>query len=339
MSFSPNSLTKAKLDKLTRTRDTGVGTATDQQQQHPERYRELEREVDRLLAQIEAEKDQSCLEREEQQRSVESLQARLRGSEAQVSSLRAQLQSARREAEEGGGEREAVDALRGEMEELGQELNQAKDVIAELQEKAELDRSERDRLAAELSNLRLRQKKPPEVEDKTTLASSSMPDLLTPEKNVSKSMTDSWTSPPQMSAGSSSGGGRGDAEELRALKERHEEIARLNQKLQHKCREQLFHTTPPSSGGAASSRPGSGGAERSSISQAQWQARVQREQDLLERERSLLAQLRDCESRSVRKEREWKGREGQMRSAIDDLQKKLVGIVASKQIKDEEAEK
>ena len=89
---------------------------------------------------------------------------------------------------------------------------------------------------------------------------------------------------------------------MSALRERHEEATRLNQELQRKCWEQLGRSPPRSQ---PPSRPTSGG-----MTTLRWQTRLmEREEELRgemrERERGLLEQISETESRLIEREGAW----------------------------------
>ncbi len=272
----------------------------------PERYRELEKEVDRLLAELEAERERSQEEREQQEEEFASLQAQLRAAEEGTEDLREQLRQAMRVDAATSTDDVTMEALQEETRRLKGELDEARRSVARLRGKVQAEGDDNRQLRDELANLRLANlKKEVETEEKATLAASSMPNLvLTPER----SLADSWTTPGQTP-------GRGSEERLdvRELREKHDEMTRLNQKLQRKCHEQLKRSPPHT---APTSRPGSGGT-----STAHWQSRLREQEqamrsEMLERERSLLTQLRESEARYMEREGELKGRDAGLRKQV-----------------------
>ena len=277
------------------------------------RYRELEEEVDRLLTELGSEKERSQAEREQQQEDFDSLQNQLHNTEGKLAELQQQLHSAMtRDA--------ATSVAEEEMERLQQQLDDAQDTIASLEGRLDAEESENQRLQSELAELRLASvKKTPKMKDMSTLATSSLPNLHADETPV-KTLSDSWTSPgrsPPM----------GEHPDVRALRERHEEVTRLNQELQRKCQEQLSKS--PSN----SRRPSS--ASKSTSSTTQWQTRLRelREQEtalrkeMMEKERSLLLQLRESEARHITKEEEWRGKEAGLRRQVVQLEAQLAEAV------------
>ena len=270
-------------------RDKSSGTPLAASEQFM--YRELEKEVDRLLAELEAERQRSQADKEQQQHDFSTLQAQLKEAEEKVDDLERQLREAMmRDASTSTG----PELLQQEIERLTNELDEALAAMADL--RAEL---------SEARAITLRQT--PEKVDKTTLACSSMPNLLTPETPY-KSMSDSWTSPRKVSPG--------DQPDVRALREKHEEVKRLNIELQRKCHEQLKRSP-------ASSRPTSAGH-----SSTVWQSRLSEQEqalrsEMLEKERSLLAQLHGCEARLMEKEAGWRASEADLRRQVSELESRL----------------
>ena len=211
----------------------------------------------------------------------------------------------------------ATSAAQEEMERLQQELDDAQDAMASLRGRLDAEESENQRLQSELAELRLANvKKTPAMKDMSTLATSSMPNLHADETPV-KTLSDSWTSPgrsPPM----------GEHPDVRALREKHEEVTRLNQELQRKCREQLSKSP-------SSSRRPSSATKSSSFSSTQWQTSLRelREQEqalrkeMMEKEKSLLSQLRENEARHIMKEEEWRGKEAGLRRQVVQLEAQL----------------
>lgn len=211
----------------------------------------------------------------------------------------------------------ATSAAQEEMERLQQELDDAQDAMASLRGRLDAEESENQRLQSELAELSLANvKKTPAMKDMSTLATSSMPNLHADETPV-KTLSDSWTSPgrsPPM----------GEHPDVRALREKHEEVTRLNQELQRKCREQLSKSP-------SSSRRPSSATKSSSFSTTQWQTSLRelREQEqalrkeMMEKEKSLLSQLRENEARHIMKEEEWRGKEAGLRRQVVQLEAQL----------------
>ena len=264
-----NEALQARLDQSGRTRDVGVGMEKDSESRipstavpqvtgfAPERYLELEREVDRLLYELEAEKERSQVEKEQQQRGFAELQAKLEEAEEKVGSLEQQLRLAMSHDAATSSDALAAESLREEVERLGRELGEARGTVAGLKGRFQAESDDNRRLRAALAELRavsIGTMTTPPMETKSTLAASeslsAMPSLLLTPEQTPVAVADSWTSPPY---GVSTGmGAGGEPVDVRALRERHEEVTRLNQELQRKCREQLKKSPPQS-------RPGSGG--------------------------------------------------------------------------------
>lgn len=231
-----NASLQARLDETGRTRDVGVGMEKPQASVTvhppdfaPERYLELEKEVDRLLSELEAEKERSQAEKEEQQEEFSALQDKLQEAEERVVELERQLRSAMKVE---AATSTADLSLQQEVERLRRELEKARGTIAGLRGRIEAESDDNQRLRAELAEVQGPSlKSSPRTQDQSTFASSSLPNLLTPDRTPGRVMADSWTSPGHVR--------RGDQLEVRALREKHEEVTRLNQELQRKCVEQL----------------------------------------------------------------------------------------------------
>ena len=273
----------------------------------PERYRQLEEEVDRLLTELDSEKERSQNEREQQLEEFESLQNQLHETEEKLSDLQRQLDSAVTKDEA------TSTAEQQEKERLQQELDEAQDTIAGLRGRLDAEESENQRLQSELAELSApRVKKTPTMtRDMSTLATSSMPDLHE-EGTPVKTLSDSWTSPgrsPHM----------GERPDVRALREKHEEVTRLNQELQRKCQEQLNRSP-------SSSRPTSAGKTASTT--IHWQTRLREQEqslrkEMMEREENLRSQLRESEARHITKEGEWRGQEAALKRQVIQLEAQL----------------
>ena len=290
-----------------------------------EKYHELEQEVDRLLAELDSEKERSLAEREQQQEEFDALQKQLRDTENKVIQLEQQLRSAMMRDATTSTDANTTEALQNEIEGLQQELDEAQATIAFQN--------------AELSKLGVQTT--PQKQDKATLASSSLPNLLTPETPL-KTMSDSWTSPPRGTA-------MGERPDVRALREKHEEMTRLNQELQRKCHEQLNKTTP------THSRPSSAHSASNTSTTIQWQAKLREQEqalraEMLERERNFLSQIRESETRYIEREAEWRASESALKRQVvelesrlsdamrttDNLRGKLAEALSEKRAKDEE---
>ena len=212
----------------------------------PEKYLELEAQVDGLLGELEAEKERSQTEREQQENECAALRGELSAARERVSEVEQQLKEAvMRDATTSTGETEALAALGEEVKVLQQEVEEAEATIAGLKGQLQAEKDDNQHLRSEVSEMRQRlQRSPVTVNKSTTTATASMPNLLlTPDRTPNKKTSDSWTSP-GLAVGS-----QGDGLDMTALKERHEEVTRLNQELQRKCREQL-HRSPPSASAA-----------------------------------------------------------------------------------------
>ena len=271
-------------------------------------YHELEKEVDRLLAELDAERERSQAERDHQQQELDALHDQLKNTEDKVQELEQQLRQAM--MRDGAT---STDTVQQEVDRLVNQLDEARATVAALRGRLDAERNESSQLRAEISDLRhggLNDS--PQSADKETMAASSMPNLL-----LSKSMSDSWTSPARASQSMS------EQPDVRALKQKHEEVTRLNQELQRKCREQLYRSPPHS-------RPSSG----SHSSTIYWQGKLREQEEslrseMLERERGLLAQIRESEARLIERDAEWKHAESALRRQIVDLEARLSEAVKS----------
>ena len=274
------------------------------------RYHELEGEVDRLLTELDSERERSQAEREQQQEEFDSLQDQLHNTEGKLAELQKQLQSAMEKDV-------ASSATEKEMERLRQELDDAQDTIASLRGRLDAEESENQRLQSELAELRLASvKRTPATKDMSTLATSSMPNLhadQTPVKTLSDSWTSAGRSPPM-----------GDHPDIRALREKHEEVTRLNLELQRKCQEQLSKSP-------SNSRRPSSATKSTSFSSSQWQSSLrelrEKEQalrkEMMEKERKLLSQLRESEACHITKEEGWREKEAELRQQVIQLEAQL----------------
>ena len=249
-----NDALQTRLKESGGTRDVGVGmekggtTVPSRSVSFAqEKYHELEAEVDRLLGELEAERERSQAEREQQDTACAALQGELNAARERVGELERQLREAvMRDTGTSTGDAETLAGLGDEVEELQREIGEAEATIAGLKGRLQAERDDNQRLRGELAELkqeRLR-RSPVTMVDRSTsaaaAATASMPNLLlTPDRTPGKRTSDSWTSP------GVAVGAQGDGLDMRALRERHEEVTRLNQELQRKCREQL-HRSPPS---------------------------------------------------------------------------------------------
>lgn len=242
-----NDALQTRLKKSGGTRDAGVGMEKGAKVNPPqsvsfaqEKYLELEAEVDRLLGELEAEKEHSQAEREQQENERAALQGELSAASERVGELEQQLREAvMRDAATTTAE---TATLGEEVEALRQEVGEAEATIARLKGWLQAERDDNQRLRSEVAEMK--QERLRQSPARSTAATASMPNLLlTPDRTPGKKTSDSWTSP-GITVGS-----QGDGLDMRALKERHEEVTRLNQELQRKCCEQL-HKSPPSASGA-----------------------------------------------------------------------------------------
>lgn len=276
-------------------------------------YQQLAQEVDRLVRQLDTEREHWS----QQQREFDDLQDKLKDAEDKVAELEHQLQLAMMRDAGTSTDALTVETLQAEIDRLVSELDQARATIAALRGQLDSEKKESDQLRSELTDLQVTHTSP-QTTDYNVQASSSLPNL--------KNLSDSWTSPAKASQSLS------EQPDVRELKRKHLEVTRLNQELQRKCREQLKRSPP-------SSRPGSGGQ-----SAAHWQSRLQEQEDrlrseMVERECSLLAQIRESEARWIEREGEWRQLEDELRRQLDELQSRLSDVVRSEEkIKKEKLE-
>ena len=286
------------------------GGAGDDDTRPSPNYQQLEGEVDRLVAELDTERERSQTEKAQQQQELDAVQDQLRNTENKVRDLEHQLRLAMMRDAGTSTDGQTEDSLQKEIDKLVSELDQARATIASLRGRLDAERNENQRLRSELSDSHTPRHTPYRV-DSEAQASSSMPNLL-----ASKNLSDSWTSPARASVSMS------EQPDVQALKRKHDEVTRLNQELQRKCQEQL-HRSPPSS------RPGSG-----SHSVSQWQAKLREQEDslrteMMERERTLLAQIRESEARGIEREADWRQLETDLRRQIVDLETRLTEAVRS----------
>ena len=260
---------------------------SDAQRQIQALEAELE-DVKRWNADLRQRLDESAQKRDASPRGVPA--QRLGELEREVDRLLRELGEERERSQAEGDQQQR---MRDETERLRAELDEARGVMAALRGRVEAERANARRLRAELDHLRFLS---PE-RDEATMAASSMPNLYVPEATpVTKTMSDSWTTPGHGRSG------LGEQLDVSALRERHEEATRLNQELQRKCWEQLGRSPPRSQ---PPSRPTSGG-----MTTLRWQTRLrEREEELRgemrERERGLLEQISETESRLMEREGAW----------------------------------
>ncbi len=271
----------------------------------PPNYQQLEGDVDRLVAELDAERERSKLDRTQQQQEFDALQEQLKSTEDKVVDLEHQLGVAmRRDAGTSTDGQTTSESLQSEIEKLVNELDGARATIATLRGKLDAEKNEAHRLRTELSDLRVTHSTSQQQTDDEGQASSSMPNLLSP-----KHLSESWTSPAKASVSLS------ERPDVKELKRKHEEVTRLNQELQRKCQEQLFRSP-------SSSRPSSGGH-----STTYWQGRLREQEDrlrteMMERERVLLVQIREAEASTVESEEEWRQLEGELRRQVGEWRQK-----------------
>ncbi len=274
--------------------------------QPPPNYNRLEGEVDRLVAELDAEREKSKLDKAQQQKEFNVLQKQLKGAEKKVAELEAQLRLAIVRDAGTSTEERTSESLRSEIEKLVRELDEARATIAALQRQLHAEKNETDYLRMELHSA---QTAPPQTEELHT-SFSSMPNL-----HSSKNLSESWTSPAKASSS------LGEQPDVRELRRKHEEVTRLNQELQRKCEEKLHHSP-------SSSRPSSGNQ-----STAYWQGRLRDQEErlrteMLNQERSLLAQIRETEMRAAQGDTE-----------LRSVKRQLADMTTQCTLKDEEMHK
>ncbi len=317
-----NEALQARLDESRRVREGGVdGKGRGGAKQDDDKYAKLIKEVDRLLEELANEKDKARQDRLSQEDEVGKVQETLRFTERKVLSLEEQLRAAmaRRDAGTSTDHLEEVTRLEREVNEahsrvarmtgqneaaqakladVKRQLDGAYTTVAELRAQLEFERRENKRLKEELANA--------SFSSNDSLGASSLPNL-SPRSNKNKS--DSWTTPPPQR--------RGRKADLSALKAKNEAMVRLNSELQRKCEEQLVKGT--SSSGGSSGQP----SERSVHIHTTQVHREQRDDVHRERERELLAQVRQAEELLHQKEVEWVEKEEALVAQLDDAQAAL----------------
>ena len=311
-----NESLQARLDQGTQMRDTGVGggegvasVPTPQSHRYhgtlsfaPEKYLELKREVDRLLIALESEREQFRRAKGAQQHEFSRLQSRVREAEAQAVALENQLRMHNLKTVQTDDSRVELESLHQEVEQQQEEIGHLKGAIAALRNRAEAERAENLHLQRELSSLKVHKRNAAtQAADKTTLISSSLPDLSDSAQLSSRSMTDSWTSPPRPST-------VGDPLDVSTLIAKHEEIVRLNHELQRKCCERLSNSQADSALG----QPKAGSSERS-----------YRVETTLKREQAHSAQVDEMEGKLLKLESELREKEATLRRQIRELDARL----------------
>ncbi len=247
--------------------------------------------MDRLVAELDAERERSKLDRARQQMEFDALLKQLKSAETKVAELEHQLRVAMIRDTGTSMDEQTPETLQSEIDKLVSELDEARATIAALQGQLDAEKNETHYLRTELHNT---QSAPLQTDEDPHTSSSSMPNLHSP-----KNLSESWTSPAKVSSS------LGDQPDVRELRRKHEEVTRLNQELQRKCEEKL-HRSP------SSSRPNSGGQ-----STAYWQGRLRDQEErlhaeMMNRERLLLSQIREAEARAAQRETELRSAEQQL---------------------------
>lgn len=367
-----NEALQARLDESRSARHVGVGmekggkastqsqTVGDGEGVSAERYMELTREVDRLLEELEGEREKSRAEHRLQEEQVDAIQETLKATEEKVVSLEERLRATMlRDASTSTDHLEEVERLVGELEEaratiarlrgqlegaqgnnaelrehydraqaaiaklrgqvdgahnsmadLRGQLDRAQGANAELRGQLKFEEAENKRLREEVANISISSaERSPHKEGEGLTFTSSMPNLATP-----RNRSDSWTSHRSLLV---------ERPDVRALKAKNEDITRLNAELQRKCHEQLLRTPPHS-------RPSSAG-QSSSYRQAKLRETEVLHSEMLERERTLLSQLRSAEARLLEKETEWQAKMAGLRQEGVELEAQLAEAMKSKQ--------
>ena len=295
-----NESLQARLDQG---RDMGVGGEDGSTLSlDPEKYLELKKEVDRLVTSLETERAQFLREKGDQQREFARLQSRVREAEAQTVALENQLRMHGVQVVQMGDSRRNMESLQQEVCQQQEEIERLKDAIAALRSRAEAERAENVHLQRELSSLKVQKRNTAsQAVDKTTLISSSLPNLSDSGQLSSRSMTDSWTSPPRPTT-------VGDPLDVSALIAKHEEIVRLNHELQRKCCEQLSHSQVGSAQGHTKGK----GSERSS-----------RMETTTKKGQAHTAQVDEMEGKLLKLESELREKEATLRRQIRELDARL----------------
>ena len=366
-----NEALQVRLDENQRTRHVGVGrekdgtspqakTESDKGFVPPEKYLELTREVDRLLEELDTEKEKSEAERAQQQREIDAIQQTLRDTEAKVMDLEESLKAAMlrdvststdhlvemdrvaREAEES---RSAIARLRGQFEgaqrnisQLKEELDSSQRAAARLKEQLDTSQGNVARLSEQLDTSQgvvagLRGQLDFEGQENKKLRDELADMLLmkkSPHKEEEGLEATSSTSMPDLHGGvarsksdswTSPKTPLSERPDVKALKAKNEDITRLNMELQKKCHEQLLKTP-------SHSRPSSAGSMH-------WQSQLREKEEILrsemaEKERALLAQVRNAEARLLEKELEWQAKLAGLRQEGVELETQLAEAMKSK---------
>ena len=265
-----NEALQTRLKESGRTRDVGVGmekggeAAPVQAEDSfaPEKYLELEADVDRLLAELEAEREQSQGEKEQQENECAALQGELAAAEERVMELESQLkETVLHDGSSSSLESGHLAGLREEVESLHQTVSEAEATIAGLRVWLQAEREDNQRLRGRLTELggETSQRASPPVAELPSTSARLLPHLPpTPDCTPGRATADSWTSP-----GVALPGQQAEGIDVRALKERHEAVTQLNRELQRKCREQLHRSPPGAHAGRSGAAASSGGGAQS----------------------------------------------------------------------------
>ena len=346
-----NDSLQARLDEGAQVRDTGVGgeeggEATEPcpctHRYHggvlpfpPEKYMELKKEVDRLLTALETEREQFRRDKSGQLREFERLQTRVHEAEAQATTLENQLRMQGVPTVQADASRGNLESLRQEIEQQQEEIEHLKGTIASLRGRTEAERAENAHLHRELKAQK--QSASPHTVDKTTLISSSLPDLSDSAQLSSRSMTDSWTSPPRPTTA-------GDPLDVSALIAKHDEIVRLNHELQRKCCERLSGsvggTTPGHPGvGTTPGHPGGGttpghpgGGTTPGHSRGGGSERSFRVEATLKKEQAHSVQVNEMEGKLLKLEGELREKEATLRRQTRELDARLRDTLSNNDI-------
>ncbi len=118
----------------------------------PPNYHQLEGEVDRLVAELDAERERSKLDRARQQQEFDALQEQLKSTEDKVVDLEHQLGVAMMRDAGTSTDDKTSESLQSEIEKLVSELDGARATIAALRGKLDAEKNEAHRLRTELSD-------------------------------------------------------------------------------------------------------------------------------------------------------------------------------------------
>ena len=363
-----NEALQARLDEMQRARHVGVGMEKEEQGQkdlascvaiplmmRDRKYAELTQEVDHLLKQLEAEKEKSRKERRQQQAEVAEVQATLRQAEKKVLGLEEQMQAAmllrdsststsdlseemarlEREVKEAHSTTARVtghcEGMQKNLAELQRQLDGSHETIVELRAQLEFERRENRRLKGELVNLSSILST-----DDSLAASSSLPNLSMEGLNVRiksdshRQKSDSWTTPPP---GRGTKGNNTKAD-VSALKAKNEDMTRLNDELQRKCQDQLLKTPPHSTSSNGGHLVGSSVQFQSSLQEQREELpKEEQQQVMMDKERELLAQVREAEQLLLEKEEVWLSTEESLRQEGEELKKHLTNVRKDEEIR------